>query len=234
MIKKIQVKNESGVVTGTYDVGQIEPAQATAIQAALPVVNSLIYSDTNTSGVIEIKAKTNGNNTTLHAGNNVNLEPREAVGTGEGKAGQANAKGGNIALKPGDDIELWGHHRGTEKDNEVSVKVMTEHSNGEHPTELQLQAANIVLTTKEKSDYISYVNAVRQAKGKGATSDQANVLNVEVKTGVKEEDATYGNNEYGYLKVRAQAIDLRSVEHGGIALQPKCLDSDGHMNQIKF
>jgi len=40
--------------------------------------------------------------------------------------------------------------------------------------------------------------------------------------------------ERGYLKVRAQAIDLRCEKHGGIALQPKGYDSDGNMNKIKF
>ena len=41
-------------------------------------------------------------------------------------------------------------------------------------------------------------------------------------------------NTRGYLKVRAQAIDLRSESHGGIALQPKGFDNDDHMNKIKF
>ena len=38
----------------------------------------------------------------------------------------------------------------------------------------------------------------------------------------------------GYLKVRAQAIDLRCEDHGGIALQPKGTDGQGNMNKIKF
>jgi len=38
----------------------------------------------------------------------------------------------------------------------------------------------------------------------------------------------------GYLKVRAQAIDLRCEINGGIALQPKGNDGDGHENKIKF
>jgi hypothetical protein len=41
-------------------------------------------------------------------------------------------------------------------------------------------------------------------------------------------------NTRGYLKVRAQAIDLRCEDHGGIALQPKGEDSDHNMNKIKF
>ena len=43
-----------------------------------------------------------------------------------------------------------------------------------------------------------------------------------------------GTNTKGYLKVRAQAIDLRCEEHGGIALQPKGTDGQGHENKIKF
>jgi hypothetical protein len=40
-------------------------------------------------------------------------------------------------------------------------------------------------------------------------------------------------NTRGYLKVRAQAIDLRSESHGGIALQPKGTDGTFE-NKIKF
>lgn len=58
---------------------------------------------------------------------------------------------------------------------------------------------------------------------KGKTED-SNVMNVNVTTGTGK----------GYLKVRAQAIDLRCEEHGGIALQPKGEDSDHNMNKIKF
>lgn len=51
-------------------------------------------------------------------------------------------------------------------------------------------------------------------------------------TNVNFEDAS----GFGYLKVRAQSIDLRCEEHGGIALQPKGYDGDQtpHMNKIKF
>lgn len=39
---------------------------------------------------------------------------------------------------------------------------------------------------------------------------------------------------YGYLKLRAQSIDLRCEDHGGIAIQPKGLDGSGYENKIKF
>lgn len=198
MIKKIQVKDQSGNVTGTYDVGQVAPEVAEKI-------DNLLNEET---GSIQYTTKTNGINVTLRGSNNINIEPREAIGTGEGKASDAtNAKGGNIALKPGDDIELWAHHRGTSKNNEVSVKVLTESENDEIPTKLQLNASEILLTTKDK------------------VGDNANVMDVTVNS---------AKNTKGYLKVRAQAIDLRSESHGGISLQPKGYDSDNHMNKIKF
>ena len=54
--------------------------------------------------------------------------------------------------------------------------------------------------------------------------DDPNVMNVNVTTGSGK----------GYLKVRAQAIDLRCEENGGIAIQPKGEDSDHFENKIKF
>jgi hypothetical protein len=59
---------------------------------------------------------------------------------------------------------------------------------------------------------------------KGKTGNDSNVMNVNVTTGEGK----------GYLKVRAQAIDLRCEEHGGIALQPMGSDSQSNMNKIKF
>lgn len=62
---------------------------------------------------------------------------------------------------------------------------------------------------------------------KDKTGDDATVFDVTVNS---------AKNTRGYLKVRAQAIDLRSESHGGIALQPKGYDGDQtpHMNKIKF
>lgn len=156
-----------------------------------------------------------GVNVSLSSNNNINIEPREALGTGEGKnqASNANRKGGNISLKPGDDIEMWAHHRGSSKNDEVSVKIMTEVPKQSDPTKtdevaakLQLNTADIVLTSKDK-----------QTK-----SDEMNIV------------VNKNANTRGYLKVRAQAIDLRCEDHGGIAIQPKGSDGQGHMNKIKF
>lgn len=160
--------------------------------------------------IIELTKKKKGINTTLTSGNNINVEPRESVGT---------TKGGNIAFKPGDDIELCSHHRLVENQDEVSVKVM---DGSDNPVKLQIQAANLTLSTKNK-------NKTKTKDGNGddtttAMYNDPDVMNINVTTGSGK----------GYLKVRARAIDLRCEEHGGIALQPKGTDSDGHMNKIKF
>jgi len=50
-------------------------------------------------------------------------------------------------------------------------------------------------------------------------ADDAKVLDVRVLTGnVLDEETDNERDERGYLKVRAQAIDLRCEKHGGIAL----------------
>lgn len=156
-----------------------------------------------------------GTNVCLSGDNNINIEPRPAAGDGSDKntPGLANRKGGNIALKPGDDIEFWGHKRGTSKSDEVSVKIMTEVPKASDPTKtdevaakLQLNAGDIVLTSKDKQSDTDVMNiTVNKAAG-----------------------------TRGYLKVRAHAIDLRCEDHGGIALQPKGEDSDHFENKIKF
>lgn len=166
--------------------------------------------------VAELTAKGDkGTNVGLSGDNNINIEPRPAAGDGSGKntPGLANRKGGNIALKPGDDIEFWAHKRGTSKNDEVSMKMLTEVPKASDPTKtdevaakLQLNAADIVLTSKDK-----------QTK-----SDEMNIT------------VNKAANTRGYLKVRAQAIDLRCEDHGGIALQPKGQDGQGNMNKIKF
>lgn len=156
-----------------------------------------------------------GTNVGISGDNNINIEPRPAAGDGSGKntPGLANRKGGNIALKPGDDIEFWGHKRGTSKSDEVSVKIMTEVPKASDPTKtdevaakLQLNTADIVLTSKDKQE----------------ESDEMNII------------VNKNTNTRGYLKVRAQAIDLRCEDNGGIALQPKGTDGQGHENKIKF
>lgn len=134
---------------------------------------------------------------------NFNIETSAEIGnTSKGKINIESMD--DIQIKPGDDIILYSHHRAEDKQDEVAVKVT---DGDDVPVKLQLNASEILLTTKDK------------------TGDNANVMDVTVNS---------GKNARGYLKVRAQAIDLRSESHGGIALQPKGRDDDGYMNKIKF
>ena len=123
------------------------------------------------------------------------------------ETGDANGTYGDIQLKPGDDITLESSHRETSKRDEITVKT-TSGVKPKGPVKLQVIADGLTLSTK------------------GSLSDTPNVMNVNVTDGTTK----------GYLKVRAQAIDLRSETHGGIALQPKGYDGDStpHMNKIKF
>lgn len=174
------------------------------------------------------------------------------------KGGKINIESvSDIQLKPGDDITLYSHHR--EDPEELAVKVLNgaevsatdQATIDEYPIDLQLNAANITLTTKDKNITISEKNKAKQAevtayntehandqdfvaKVYSPTKDAKNILNVNVKTGTKAKKATTSNGQYGYLKLRANAIDLRCEDHGGIAIQPKGYDGDGNMNKIKF
>lgn len=131
-----------------------------------------------------------------------------AENTPAGKKGKLNIESNDdIQLKPGDDIMLYGDHRGEGKTNEVSIKVMDGTGNDDVPAKLQVNCSEITLTTKDK------------------TGNDAAVMDINVNA---------AKNTKGYLKVRAQAIDLRSESHGGIALQPKGYDGDGYENKIKF
>lgn len=136
---------------------------------------------------------------------NLNIETSTEIGNTPADKGKINIEANSdIQLKPGDDIVLYSHHRAEGKTDEVAVKVT---DGDDVPVKLQLNAAEITLTTKDK------------------TGDNAEVLDVNVNS---------GKNTKGYLKVRAHAIDLRCEDHGGIALQPKGKDSQDHENKIKF
>lgn len=111
---------------------------------------------------------------------------------------------GDISLKPGDDIEFLSEHRPQDKQDEISLKV---HNGDKKPVKLQVNASEVTFSTKDK------------------VGNDAAVFDVNINS---------GKNTKGYLKIRAQAIDLRCEAHGGIALQPKGYDSNNHMNKIKF
>ena len=127
--------------------------------------------------------------------------------TPSGKKGKINIESlDDIQIKPGDDIMLYADHR-EGKTDEVSIKVMNGEGNSDVPVKLQINASECTLTTKDK------------------TGNDANVFDINVNS---------GKNTKGYLKVRAQAIDLRCEGNGGIALQPKGNDGNDHENKIKF
>lgn len=138
---------------------------------------------------------------------------------GEMKGGKINIEPiSDLQMKPGDDIIMCSHHR--EDPTEVSVKI---HDGEDHPVKLQVNAADILLTTKDKNK--TKTKDENGADTNTALYDDPSVLNVTVNS---------AKNTRGYLKVRAQAIDLRCEANGGIALQPKGNDSNDHENKIKF
>lgn len=196
----------SSVVSVTQDTQATDPTVNIAVASGVTEVGS--------PNVIQLTKKSKGVNTTVLSDNNVNIEPRESTGKAK------STKGGNISMKPGDDIELCSHHRRFGNRDEVTVKVI---DGADAPVKLQLKASNITLSTEDKGS----TKAKDENTGldtQEALYDDPNVMNINVTTGSGK----------GYLKVRAQAIDLRCEDHGGIALQPKGEDGQGHMNKIKF
>ena len=163
------------------------------------VDNSFMY--VNNKGNLCIETTTE--NTPVDKKGKINIESRD-----------------DIQVKPGDDFTIVSSHRPVANMDEVSVKI---HDGEDHPVKLQLNAADIVLTTKDKDK-----TKTKDENGEDTTTalyDDPTVMNVTVNS---------AKNTRGYLKVRAQAIDLRCEENGGIAIQPKGTDGSGHENKIKF
>lgn len=177
------------------------------------------------SGILSTNDKGNvtlGNNSIK----NVNIEP--------GYPRTGTNKYGDIALKPGDDIQFASHHREPNKRDKVVLKVL---DGSDNPVKFEVHSGEISLSTKNKE--------LTKKKDSTTGEDTANTLfksgdektlDLKILTGVtlgsKANDDE--RDERGYLKVRAQAIDLRCEKHGGIALQPKGYDGEGNMNKIKF
>lgn len=184
----------------------------------------------DTSGILSVSAK---GNVTMSSSKNINVEP----------AWNNNESGyegnyGDIALKPGDDIQFCSHHREPKKRDKIVVKNI---DGSDNPVKLQMVAGEIELAVGTKSN--PKISTRKKDKTTGEDIDNqplfksgdAKVLDVKILSGnVLDEGTENERDERGYLKVRAQAIDLRCEKHGGIALQPKGYDSDGNMNKIKF
>ena len=181
----------------------------------------------DTSGVLSVKIKNNFTNVTLGNNNikNVNIEP------GYPCTVNGESKYGDIALKPGDDIQFCSHHREAGKQDKVIVKNI---DGDDNPVKLEVHAGEISLCTKGKNLTLKEGEKNNQDPEKMFDEDPE-ILDLNIITG---NTLTNGSgkkrDERGYLKVRARAIDLRCEKHGGIALQPKGYDSDGNMNKIKF
>ena len=172
--------------------------------------------------VNELGAGSGSGNSHMYVNDKGNLCIETTVeNTPAGKKGKINIESkDDLQLKPGDDIILYSSHRPVANMDEVSVKV----TDGEdHPVKLQLNTADIVLTTKDKS-----ATMIKDENGDDTSTPMytdPSVMNITVNS---------AKNTRGYLKVRAQAIDLRCESHGGISLQPKGQDGQGNMNKIKF
>lgn len=135
-------------------------------------------------------------NMNINSKGNLNLVTSAELGnTSKGKINIESMD--DIQIKPGDDVIFYSHHRPEGSQDEVSVKFT---DGDDIPVKLQVNAAEMTLTTKDKA------------------GTDADVMNITVNS---------AKNTRGYLKVRAQAIDLRSESHGGIALQPKGYDNKG-------
>ena len=183
------------------------------------------------TGILSVSTK---GNVTMGSTKNINIEPAWDNKNPQGYSGNY----GDIALKPGDDIQFCSHHREPKKRDKVVLKNIDDSDN---PVKFQIVAGEMDLAVGTKSnpkaatrkkDKVTGADIDNQALFK---ADDAKVMDIRILTGnVLEEGTNNERDERGYLKVRAQAIDLRCEKHGGIALQPKGYDNSGNMNKIKF
>ena len=183
----------------------------------------------DTTGIISVSSK---GNVTLGSNKNVNIEPKWDNNT-SGYSGNY----GDIALKSGDDIQFCSHHREPKKRDKIVIKNI---DGSDNPVKLQVVAGEIDLAVGTENNPKTATKKKDKTTGADTNetlfkTDDAKVMDVRILTGNTLDAGTSSErDERGYLKVRAQAIDLRCEKHGGIALQPKGYDSDGNMNKIKF
>ena len=181
----------------------------------------------DTNGVISVSSK---GNVTVSSNKNVNVEPAWSNNV-SGYSGNY----GDVAIKPGDDIQFCSHHREPKKRDKVVIKNL---DGSDNPVKLEVHTGELTLSAKGKAATRKKNNTTGEDISNQALFDKAGddkVMDVRIVTGVTlDENTNNERDERGYLKVRAQAIDLRCEKHGGIALQPKGYDGVGNMNKIKF
>lgn len=184
----------------------------------------------DSQGILTVSPK---GNVTIGSGKNINIEP-----AWDNNVSNYNGNYGDVAIKSGDDIQFCSHHREPKKRDKIVVKNI---DGSDNPVKLQLVAGEIDLAVGTKSNPKTATRKKDNTTGADLTNtplfkvDEAKVMDLRILTGnILDENTNDEREERGYLKVRAQAIDLRCEKHGGIALQPKGYDNDGHMNKIKF
>ncbi len=226
MTKQTFTQKNNGDTLSATEWNELTSYVNTAVDAINAGGGSGSGSTIDTSGVISVSSK---GNVTLGSNKNVNIEP-----AWDNNVANYAGNYGDIALKPGDDIQFCSHHREPKKRDKVVVKAL---DGSDNPVKLELGCGEIAISTKGK--------AATLKKNKTTGADVANdymfkpsetsVMDVKILTGNTLDSGTADErDERGYLKVRAQAIDLRCEKHGGVALQPKGYDGDGNMNKIKF
>lgn len=184
----------------------------------------------DTQGILSVSSK---GNVTLGSTKNINLEP-----IWDNNAASYSGNYGDIALKPGDDVQFCSHHREPKKRDKIVVKNI---DGSDNPVKLQVVAGELDLAVGTENNPKTATRKKNRTTGEDISgealfkTDDAKVLDVRILTGnILDKDTNDEREERGYLKVRAQAIDLRCEKHGGIALQPKGYDSNGNMDKIKF
>ena len=180
----------------------------------------------DSSGVLSVSSK---GNVTVGSNKNINLEP-----AWDNNVANYVGNYGDVAIKSGDDIQFCSHHREPKKRDKVVVKAI---DGSDNPVKMELGCGEIAISTKGKAATLKK----NKTTGADVANDymfkpsEAGVMDVKILTGNTLDEGTADErDERGYLKVRAQAIDLRCEKHGGVALQPKGYDGDGNMNKIKF
>lgn len=225
MTKQTFIQKSNGDTLSAAEWNNLTSYVNTAVDAINAGGGSGSGSAIDTNGVISVSSK---GNVTLGSNKNVNVEPAWSNN-------EANYAGnyGDIAFKPGDDIQFCSHHREPTKRDKIVVKNM---DGSDNPVKFEMHAGEITLSTKNKAlTYKKDKNTGADTSDKMFKADNAGVMDINIVTGNTLDSGTADErDERGYLKVRAQAIDLRCEKHGGIALQPKGYDGDGNMNKIKF